>query len=215
VVGQRPMSQRRDCLDTIEKQTGLRGLLLRPLSAGLLRPTLPEENGWVDRNKLLSIGGRGRKSQIAYANAHGLTYPSPGGGCILTNEQTMRRFADLMQYSPDFSLMDFKLIAYGRHFRLSPELRLVVARDDAENYLLDKLLQPNDHSLTTAEVPGPLGILRGRATQLEIEKACRIIARYSKARSQAQTLVAVAIHGIETVISVPPARDEESEACRV
>ncbi len=214
VVGQRPMSQRRDCLDIIEKRTGLRGLLLRPLSARLLRPTLPEESGWVDRNKLLAIGGRGRKDQIAYAKDHGLTYPSPGGGCILTNEQTTRRFADLMRYSPGFSLSDFKLIAFGRHFRLGPELRLVVARDDEENGILEKLLLPDDYGLTTADVPGPLGILRGTATHREIERAGRIIARYSRARSQPLTHVSVFRQGANFVIPVLPAPDEECEACR-
>jgi tRNA-uridine 2-sulfurtransferase len=215
VVGQRPMSQRRDCLDIIEKRTGLRGLLLRPLSAGLLRPTIPEEKGWVDRKKLLSIGGRGRKDQIAYAKLHGLSYPSPGGGCTLTNEQTKRRFADLVRHSTDFSLADFKLIAYGRHFRLGRNLRLIVARDDSENGVLEKLLLSEDFSLTTSDVPGPLGILRGTASKEDLEKACRIIARYSKARMQ--TAVRVAISRLEngSIVEVKPAVEEECEACRV
>ena len=215
VVGQRPMSQRRDCLDIIDKRTGLRGLLLRPLSAGLLRSTIPEENGWVDRKKLLSIAGRGRKDQIAYAKLHGLSYPSPGGGCTLTSEQTMRRFDDLMRFMPDFSLSDFKLIAYGRHFRFAPSVRFVVARDDTENGILEKLQLPDDFALTTADVPGPLGILRGTASHEEIEKACRLIVRYSKARLQPRARVSISRQGTVSTVSVKPAVDEECEAWRI
>jgi tRNA-uridine 2-sulfurtransferase len=217
VVGQRPMSQRRDCLDIVEKRSGLRGLLLRPLSAGLLRPTIPENEGWVDRNKLLSIGGRGRKDQMAYATAHGLSYPSPGGGCLLTHEQTTRRFGDLMSCSPGFSLTDFKLLAFGRHFRISREARLVIARDDGENTVLEKLLCPDDYCLTMADVLGPLGILRatGPARREELEKACSLIARYSKARSTGEARVAVSRNGTASAMTIHPAREEECEACRL
>ena len=217
VVGQRPMSQRRDCLDIIEKRTGLRGLLLRPLSAGLLRPTIPENEGWVDRNKLLSIGGRGRKDQIAYATAHGLSYPSPGGGCILTNEQTALRFSELIRSSPGFSLLDFKLLAYGRHFRINPELRFVVARDDGENGVLEKLLSSDDYCLSMTDVLGPLGILRtGRAASYqELEKACSIIARYSKARSQPSVRVSISRNAAISIVTVRPAMEKECEAYRI
>jgi hypothetical protein len=217
VVGQRPMSQRRDCLDIIEKRTGLRGLLLRPLSAGLLRPTIPENEGWVDRTRLLSIGGRGRKDQIAYAAAHQLTYPSPGGGCILTHEQTAQRFDDLMRSSRDFSLLDFKLLAYGRHFRISPAVRLIIARDDTENAVLEKFLCPDDYCLTMADVLGPLGILRSTepVPQKDLEKACGLLARYSKARSQEEARVSLCRNNSASVISIRPAREEECDAIRL
>jgi tRNA-uridine 2-sulfurtransferase len=215
VVGQRPMSQRRDCLDIIEKRTGLRGLLLRPLSAGLLRPTIPEEEGWVDRAKLLSIGGRGRKDQIAYANRHGLPVVMPGGGCLLTYEQTARRFLDLQTHTPDFSLSDFKLIAYGRHFRLSASARLVVARNDEENGVFDKLILPDDHVLMMADVLGPLGILRGASDPSILQTACAIFSRYSKARDCPLTKVRVVRNASTNIVSVQPARDDECSAARI
>jgi tRNA-uridine 2-sulfurtransferase len=217
VVGQRPMSQRRDCLDIVEKRTGLRGLLLRPLSAGLLRPTIPENEGWVDRTRLLSIGGRGRKDQIAYATAHGLAYPSPAGGCILTHEQTALRCNDLLRSSPDFSLADFKLLAYGRHFRISPAVRVIIARDDAENSVLEKLLCPDDYRLTLTDGLGPLGILRatGPVSKEELGKACSLLARYSKARSQEEARVSICRNGATSVMSIHPAREEECEASRL
>jgi tRNA-specific 2-thiouridylase len=216
VVGQRPMSQRRDCLDIIEKRTGLKGLLLRPLSAKLLRPTIPENEGWVDRSKLLSIGGRGRKDQITYAATHSLTYPSPGGGCILTYEQTMRRFDDLMRYSPGFSLPDFKLLAYGRHFRISRNARFVIARDDAENGILEKLCCGEDYCLTMTDVLGPFGILRssGPVMQEDLEIACSIMARYSKARSHKEARVSISRNTEITVVSIRPATVEECEERR-
>jgi len=209
VVGQRPMSQRRDCLDIIEKRTGLKGLLLRPLSARLLRPTIPEEKGWVDRNNLLSIGGRGRKDQIAYAKLHELGYPAPAGGCLLTYEQTARRVVDLMRSSHQWSLADFKLLAYGRYFKINPNLRFVVARDDAENDVMEKLLLPDDFCLTMTDVLGPLGILRGAASQDELEIACRIMARYSKMRSQPLARISVSRNGSISIIAASPAGEEE------
>jgi tRNA-uridine 2-sulfurtransferase len=215
VVGQRPMSQRRDCLDTVAKKTGLHGYLLRPLSARILRPTIPEEKGWVDRDKLLSIGGRGRKDQIAYAKAHGLSYPSPGGGCILTYKETVKRFEDLDKCSPDFSLSDFKLLAYGRHYRLHPELRLVVARDDSENNVLENLVSAEDYLLTMHDVLGPLGVLRGRPAQEDFTTACRILARHSKARKEPSVRVAVLKNGESSIITIKPAADGEYENRRI
>ena len=133
----------------------------------------------------------------------------------MTNDQTMRRFDDLMRFSPDFSLSDFKLIAYGRHFRLGPNLRFVVARDDPENNVLERLQLPDDYVVTTVDVPGPLGILRGTASYEDIEKTCRLIARYSKARSQPQVRVSVSRQGLVSIVTVKPAADEECEAWRI
>ncbi|HAJ78382.1 MAG TPA: hypothetical protein DCO75_01305 [Fibrobacteres bacterium] len=215
VVGQRPMSQRRDCLDIIEKKTELRGLLLRPLSAKLLKPTIPETNGWVDRSGLLSICGRGRKDQIAYAKHHGLSYPSPGGGCILTNAQTALRFDDLRKNIPDFSLSDFKLIAYGRHFRLNPTLRLIIARDDTENGFIEKMLLPDDYQIITVDVPGPMSILRGASDESLLELACKIAARYCKARNENQTRLSVIKMEKSTTLTVCPANDEECRKYRL
>ena len=171
VVGQRPMSQYKDTMNAIEKRSSLRGLLLRPLSAKLLAPTIPEERGWINRDELLSFWGRGRKPQFAYAAQHNLEVEMPAGGCLLTHVQTALRCIDLKKNKPEFSLTDFKLVAYGRHFSLHPQLRFIVARSDDENGILEKLSDPaEDVMLMMADVTGPLGILRGTASQDDIIK---------------------------------------------
>jgi tRNA U34 2-thiouridine synthase MnmA/TrmU len=215
VLGQRPMSQHKNSLNSIEKRSGLRGLLLRPLSAKLLNPTIPEEKGWVRREALLSWWGRGRKDQMAYAKQHGLAIAMPAGGCLLTHADTAKRFDDLQKYTPGFSLSDFKLIAYGRHFRLAPQLRLIVARNDAENTALEKLVRPDDHFFMMTDVLGPLGILRGTCTTDDVEKACAIMARYSKARMQPQVNVTISHKESTSILNVKPATDAECIACRV
>lgn len=215
VLGQRPMSQHKNSLNAIEKRSGLRGLLLRPLSAKLLNPTIPEEKGWVRRESLLAWWGRGRKDQIAYAKQHGLEITMPAGGCLLTHADTGKRFADLQKYIPEFSLSDFKLIAYGRHFRLNPSARLIVARNDNENMALEKLVQTKDHFFIMTDVLGPLGILRGTCSTDDIQKACGIVARYSKARMQPQVNVTVTHKETTSILNVKPAADADCIACRV
>ena len=126
VVGQRPMSQRLDCMASIEERSGLKGLLVRPLSAKLLEPTIPEVNGIINRDELFDLSGRSRKPQLAYAAKHGLIHSAPAGGCILTNEETAKRFVELSSSKPQFTLTDFKLLAYGRHFRLESGLTLLL-----------------------------------------------------------------------------------------
>lgn len=215
VVGQRPMSQHKEALNAIEKRAGLRGYLLRPLSAGLLAPTIPEEQGTVDRSALFSWWGRGRKPQFAYAHEHGLDIASPAGGCLLTHEGTALRYAELQKNNPNFSLSDFKLIAFGRHFRFASGARLVVARIDEENVALEKLLGPDDYFLMMTDVLGPLGLLRGEIAPGEIEKACAIVARYSKARMQPQVNISVVRRQTASIFNVPPATDAECSACRI
>ena len=129
VLDQRPMSQRRDTLDICERDTGLRGLILRPLSARVLRPTLPEERGWVDRSKLLAIRGRGRKPQIALAQSLGVTdYPCPGGGCLLTYEGFAAKVRDLLERGEGLNPWNVALLRVGRHFRLPGGTKLVVGK---------------------------------------------------------------------------------------
>jgi tRNA-uridine 2-sulfurtransferase len=216
VVGQRPMSQRRECLDIIDKRTGLRGLILRPLSAKILKPTIPEEQGQVDREELLDLWGRGRKGQIAYAKHFNLTYPNPAGGCLLTHARTAERYADLASSNPDFSLNDFKLLAYGRHFRLGPDLRLIMARDDSENDAIAALTLPEDRFLVLKDMPGPVGIIRGRADEGQVSTACSIFTKYTRARGQASVGVEMTFgKGKTSVCEVAPAQEEVCERFRV
>lgn len=215
VVGQRPMSQRRDCLDIIDKRTGLRGLILRPLCARVLKPTIPEEQGWVKREDLLDFSGRGRKGQIAYARRFNLSYPNPAGGCLLTNARSAERYADLALNNPDFSLNDFKLLAYGRHFRLGPNLRLIMARDDSENDAIAALTLPDDRFIVLKDIPGPVGIIRGQADEALVRTACSIFTKYTRARTLPSVWVELSAGGDASILEVAPATEEECERVRV
>jgi hypothetical protein len=215
VVGQRPMSQRRDCLDIIEKKSGLKGFILRPLCAKILRPTLVEERGWVRRDELLDLSGRGRKGQIAYAAKYGLSYSAPAGGCLLTNARTAERYADLAANSPEFSLNDFKLLAWGRHFRFSPSLKFIVARDDGENEMLDKLVGPNDTVAIMKDMLGPLGILRGAYTEEEARLACSIFIKYTRARDNSVAAVELTKGENKSTYEVVPAPEEVCSKYRI
>ncbi len=130
VLGQRPMSQRKEAMRLIEKEAGLEGFILRPLSAKFLPITIPEKEGWVNREKLLNLQGRSRKPQIELADHFDIhDYPCPAGGCLLTDPGFSKRMKDLMIHDPAFSLNDVHLLKMGRHFRLSPEVKLVVGRN--------------------------------------------------------------------------------------
>ena len=127
VLGERPMSQRRDSMRVIERDSGLEGLILRPLSARLLEPTLPEREGIVDREKLLNISGRSRKPQIELAATFDMKdYPCPAGECLLTDPEFAKRMKDLLDQVQDFTINDVKLLKVGRHFRLSPKAKIAV-----------------------------------------------------------------------------------------
>jgi tRNA U34 2-thiouridine synthase MnmA/TrmU len=183
VLGQRPMSQRRDAMRLIEKEAGLEGLILRPLSAQFLPVTLPEREGWVDREKLLNIQGRSRKPQMKLAEQFNIRdYPCPAGGCLLTDPGFARRIRDLMEHRYDFSLNDVHLLKFGRHFRLSPTVKLVVGRNEEENQKIETFSLAGDVLLKTVHYPGPVSLLRGEADETERERAASITARYSKAK---------------------------------
>jgi len=216
VVGQRPMSQRMDCLHKIENHAALKGHLIRPLSAKLLPPTIAEQNGVIDRRKLLSISGRGRKEQIAYAKKFGLVHGTPAGGCILTNEKTAERFNDLVRYKPGFNLEDFKLLAWGRHFRFSPSIKLIVGRDDADNAALEKIASAADGLLDLPDsIPGPFGILRGSSIQDYAAKSASLFCRHTKFRNEKSCRVVFKYRGKEEMIEALPATEEERDRLRV
>lgn len=215
VMGQRPMSQRRDTLFRIENEAGCKGILLRPLSALHLNPTIAEQQGLIDRNKLLNIAGRGRARQIEYARQYNLTYPNPAGGCILTNVQSGHRYLDLAQHNPDFTMTDFKLIAYGRHFRISDTARLIVSRDEHENNVLLNIAEENDCYLYPTDVPGPVSILRGTFTEQDALLAAAITARYSKGRDSESVKVAVVEGEKRQYHLVKPAEDTFCESIRI
>ena len=181
VVGERPMSQRKDTLCHIEKETDLEGFIVRPLSAKLLKPTIPEKEGWVDRNRFLDVQGRSRKPQIKLAEDFNIKdYPCPAGGCLLTDPGFSRRVKDLLKID-EFTLDNVKLLKVGRHFRISKTLKVVVGRNEKENKELLNLAKDGDFIFKTVDVAGPIVIARGRLGQEEISLVAGIAARYSDA----------------------------------
>ena len=169
VLGQRPMSQRRDAMRIIEKESGCAGLLLRPLCAQLMEPTEVERAGLVDRARLLRLSGRGRTEQQRLAAEFGITdYPAPAGGCLLTDVNLTARFrrfapgifAASATKGDDFLVNSFRLLLFGRHFEPSPGLWFMLGRDQTDNEKIGRLRQPGDWLFQCAERPGPLGLLR-------------------------------------------------------
>lgn len=178
VLGERPMSQRKDTIMLIEKESGLKRLILRPLSAKLFEPTIPEENGIVDREKLLAISGRSRKPQIELAKELGINeYPCPAGGCLLTDPEFSKRVKDLLEHN-EFIMDNVLLLKVGRHFRLSKDCKLVVGRNEKENEAIISLSKEKDLLMQAKDLPGPMGLLRGEVTAEDLNLALRIVARY-------------------------------------
>jgi len=182
VLGQRPMSQHMNALRLIEREAGLEGLIIRPLSARLLPPSIPEKEGWIEREALRAIRGRSRKEQIRLAKKVGLhDYPCPAGGCLLTDPNFAKRIKDLLKHSSNLTLNDVELLKVGRHFRLSSSVKLIVGRNEKENERLSRLRRNGDVSLFVSEHKGPTSILRGNTIDHLIILAAGITAYYSDA----------------------------------
>jgi len=180
VLGERPMSQNRNSLSIIERESGFEGKILRPLSALLLTETIPEKEGLVDRNKLLDISGRSRKRQMELAAKMGIKdYPSPAGGCKLTEPAFSKRLRDLFTQE-SFSLEEIELLKLGRHFRLSKDIKLVVGRNKEENEQLQNFFQDGDFLFKAKNLKGPVSLLKSgsKVSNELIDKSCRITARY-------------------------------------
>jgi len=181
VLGQRPMSQRRDALAIVERDGDLQGLLLRPLSAKLLPLTIPEREGWVDRERLPSIKGRSRKLQMQLAAELGVKeYPSPAGGCLLTEVSYSSKVRDIFDHSEKLKARDFRLLRFGRHFRLDAETRLIIGRDDKENSVLADSLREGETAFRWDEGGSPLGLLIGEASPDNFQTAAKILLRYTR-----------------------------------
>ncbi len=190
VLGQRPMSQRRDAMRLIDKESGLTGYVVRPLSAGLLEPTIPEKEGWIDRERLLAMSGRSRQPQIALAEDLGIRdYPCPAGGCLLTDPIFALRLRDLLEHDGELRKDDVRILKIGRHFRLSMRAKAVVGRDQQENHKLGNELRNGDHALEISGQPGPLTLVRGRAGEEDLAVAAAITSRYGKSGGRGATTI--------------------------
>lgn len=180
VLGQRPFSQNRTALRIVEEESGLGDLLLRPLSAKRLPPTRPEREGWVDRERLLGLHGRGRKVQLELAEAFGIKDPpSSAGGCLLTDPAFSRRLRDLLEHLPDPSPRDVELLKVGRHFRLSPKTKAIVGRRRGENEKLQAVASPQDLLMEAEGYPGPVLFIPGGGRESDWPRAAALCLRYS------------------------------------
>jgi tRNA-specific 2-thiouridylase len=181
VLGQRPMSQRRNTLRQIEKASGCQEFLVRPLCAKNLPPSRAEEKGLIDREKLLDFHGRGRQRQIALAAEFGITdYPAPAGGCSLTDPNLAARIREFYAKRGELRVTDARILIHGRHYELPGGGWLVIGRREKENLRLEKMTAPGDKLLHNVSRPGPLGILRFAGQKEDIELAAAILVRYSK-----------------------------------
>ncbi|MHB8108991.1 MAG: hypothetical protein ACYDHW_03035 [Syntrophorhabdaceae bacterium] len=182
VLGQRPMSQRRHTIELIEKRSELKGLIVRPLSAKLFPPTIPELEGILDREKLLAVSGRGRQTQYGLVDQYRLTqFDLPGGGCLLTDPIFARKFRDLMATDPNYTKKDIELLAIGRHFRVSSSAKFIVARNEREVELLEAFTGENYMKFDPINFRGPCGILKADSPdESTLLLSARIIGRYGK-----------------------------------
>ena len=203
VLGQRPMSQRRDTLRVIERESGLEGLILRPLSARHFEPTIPEQEGWVDRKKLLAIKGRSRKEQFDLAEELDVkNYPCPAGGCLLTELSFVPKMRDLLDHSDELDPRDFRLLKLGRHFRIGRRTKLLIGRNESDNRLLEAARRENEAALTWMDGNTPVGIVCGEQSDLLNGTAAQILLRYTKAEPGTACRVHLRSDSGETVVTV-------------
>jgi tRNA-specific 2-thiouridylase len=217
VLGQRPMSQHRGAMNTVERESGLRGRLVRPLSAKLLPETIPERDGLLDRSLLLDIQGRSRKRQIALADEYGITgYSQPAGGCVLTDENYGRKFREMIERdgASVLSRRMSVLLAIGRHFRLEGGARVVVGRNRTENHYIERSF-PSEWLAVPVECPGPTTLVLGEVAREDLETAAAFTARYSDCKREGSVRIRIAREGEELLVDAPPAADGELERYRI
>ncbi len=212
VIGQRPMSQRKDTMPVIAKQSGANELLLRPLCAKNLPPCKPELQGWVDREKLYGFEGRSRKPQMALAAEFGFDdYAQPAGGCcFLTDKQYSNKLADLWKASGSrrYQIDDIMLLKVGRHLRPRPYFKMIIGREDGENKFLHGYRKQYTH-LLTASHKGPLVLIDGEITAADLDLAAQITARFSQGRDADKVEVEVQLlDGSSQTLHVRPIAGE-------
>jgi len=217
VVGQRPMSQRQDTMRVIERECGLDGLLLRPLSARYLKTTIPETEGWVRRDELPGIKGRGRRDQIQLAREFGVDqYPAPGGGCLLAEESYIPKVKDLLDHQIVPVVRDFDLLRTGRHFRLSEQCKAVVGRDSSDNEKILAAVRSGETTLCWLDGSGPVVLLAGVPDQAAIQLAGRILLRYTRAPKGEAACLSIQTDGVKSgILVVNDLLEDELERLRV
>ena len=214
VLDERPMSQHYPAMMLIEKEGGLKGKVLRPLSARLLPETEAEKKGLVDRSKLMDIQGRSRKPQFKLAEEFNIKdYPCPAGGCLLTYEEYAKKIRDLFTYKKRVSMADIALLRVGRHFRLGKN-KIVVGRNEGENKLLVARKTSGEYFFELPDIVGPITILQGPKTRKAIETAARLTAFYSDAKT-AEVRVNFGREAITKFLNVSVPSDADVDKLRV
>jgi len=210
VLGQRPKSQTRSSLNYIEKNSGYHGYILRPLSAKCLTKTIPEQQGWVNREQMMDITGRGRKVQIALAKQWGITdYPNPAGGCLLTDFQYTVRLKDLFDKGPYNDDRDLYLLKWGRHFRFQDKYKIIVGRTKEENFQIHQYYKDDmDILLVNSDIPGPSTLIPYGCDDQTLEIAAKITVAYTKAPvNELTTVLCFSPHGIATIQTEPVSKN--------
>ncbi len=217
VVGQRPMSQRRQAIELIDRRAGVEGLVLRPLTAKRLEPTVPEQRGWVDRSKLYGISGRSRKGQKRLAQEFGISdYPQAGGGCRLTYEGFSRKMRDLIDHKDPDENDTFLLLA-GRHFRTSGTGKAIAGKDENDNERLKKLARDGDMLFEVDDGRGPTVLLRDADSEPDITLAASLCVSHTKLGGRPSKLVRYWLYGSEKTDSIQaaPLESEQIEKMRI
>ena len=182
VLGQRPMSQRADAISNVTKLAGDEdNLILRPMSAKLMKPTKPEIEGWVDREKLLGISGRNRETQLRLAKEWGFEeYESPGGGCLLTQEAMATKIREHIKHE-DFTVEDIDVLKFGRHLRLPDGAKLIIGRNRDDNEKISQIKNPKYIFAKAEDLAGPLSLISKNASKEDKQLATKLILTYTKA----------------------------------
>lgn len=212
VLNQRPMSQTKRTLNIVSEESGYGSRLLRPLSAKLLPESGPEQQGWVDRSRLLDLNGRSRKPQQKLAEQYGIKeYPPSAGGCKLTEPHFAGRVHDLRRNGQLKDLRAVELLKIGRHFRLSSTVKVIVGREAAENDQLEAMALPGEILLNVEVIPGPTTLITGVATEAITLEAARLCARFSDARANPEVIINIRSAIGPRQLHVAPASDLDIE----
>ena len=218
VLNERPMSQTRRALQTVAADSAYADLVLRPLSALSLPPVKPEREGWVDRQQLLNLNGRRRTTQFALAREFGLqSYPSPAGGCLLTEPNFCSRLRELQAHEGLGNRRHVERLRAGRHFRLPSGGKFILGRDEADNHRIADMLTADDYAIVVPDGGnGPTGMLEVADGEQALREAAAIFACYVKCPSQATTAVEIRRDGqFLKRLQIAPLPPEQLQNCRI
>ena len=214
VLAQRPMSQQKNSLSSVAKLSGIKDLIVRPLSQKLLKDTLPIREGWVKKEDLLDIQGRTRQRQIEIAKEFNLTdFPNAGGGCALTDVNFSARLKDLIEHNM-YEIHKIDFLKYGRQFRLNENTKLIIGRNKSENDVITDLCDENDLVLKAVDIPGPLAVIQSNniPNLEEIALSASILLRYNlKAKGQNKVVYGIKFNLKNEIFSEPISIEKANE----